>query len=302
MIVPLSWRRARADRALRRDPLAATLVAIARDEAAFIVEWLAYHLAIGFGRIVVYDNDSADGTGTILDRIAARDPRVRRVPWPSPPEGSPQISAYRHAVANLVTPWVMFLDIDEFMVPLGHASLTALIASLPQDVSSLHVNWRCFGSAGLDGPGYGLVTRAFHTCAVPGWENHGHFKTLVRTDRIADVHIHDVRTREGRRVLSDLAGFANTSIGASDRIVYVNAQINHYQAKTFPEFQARMRRGDANYVPGHPDRVRDDSERRFAVLDRNECEDRAIRRFDDAVDGQRRALGAMLGRGPAFSG
>ena len=38
------------------------IVACMRDEALFVVEWVAHHLAVGFDRIIVYTNDCSDGT------------------------------------------------------------------------------------------------------------------------------------------------------------------------------------------------------------------------------------------------
>ncbi|MBD8907157.1 glycosyltransferase family 2 protein [Methylorubrum zatmanii] len=298
----LRLRRALADRALREKPHAVTLVAIARNEGAYLVEWLAFHLAIGFDRIIVYDNESTDDTRTLFKALGPRDLRLRRVPWPSPPGDSAQVLAYHHALVSLATPWVMYLDLDEFLVPFGYRDMASLIGALPADVASLHINWRGFGSSGHQGPGYGLVTRAFSHCAPLNWSNHYHFKTLARAKGITAVRIHDIRHNHGRRILSDGQTFSDTSEGTSDRIVYEGVQINHYQCKTLPEFQARMRRGDANYPNGHPGRIRDGSLERFMVLDRNEMEDRAIRAFDTAFEAEYRRLCAILGREPALSG
>ena len=38
------------------------IVACMRDEALFVVEWVAHHLAVGFDRIIVYTNACSDGT------------------------------------------------------------------------------------------------------------------------------------------------------------------------------------------------------------------------------------------------
>ncbi|MCP1548838.1 MULTISPECIES: glycosyltransferase family 2 protein [Methylorubrum] len=298
----LRWRRALADHTLRRKPDAVTLVAIARNEGPYLVEWLAHHLAVGFDRIVVYDNESQDDTRALFKALSPRDLRLRRVPWPSPLDDSAQVLAYHHALTGLATPWVMYLDLDEFLVPFGHADMAGLIGSLPEDVSSLHVNWRGFGSSGHTQPGYGLITRAFTRCAPHDWGNHYHFKTLARARDVSAVRIHDVCHHRGRRVLSDGRGFANTSDGTSDRVVYDGVQINHYQCKTLPEFQARMRRGDANFPNHHPGRLRDDTLARFEVLDRNETEDHAIRAFEAPFESEYRRLCAILGRNPALSG
>ena len=48
----------------------ATLITCQRNEGPFLIEWLAYHKAIGFKRIVVGANDCTDGSHEMLTRLA----------------------------------------------------------------------------------------------------------------------------------------------------------------------------------------------------------------------------------------
>jgi cellulose synthase/poly-beta-1,6-N-acetylglucosamine synthase-like glycosyltransferase len=52
-----------------------TLGAIAKNEGRYLPEWIAYHLAIGFDRIVVYSNDPEDNQNEVLEAIARGDSR-----------------------------------------------------------------------------------------------------------------------------------------------------------------------------------------------------------------------------------
>lgn len=255
---------------------ACTLVAIARDEAPYVAEWLAHHLAVGFARILVFDHGSRDDTAAIVARAARRAPGVSLHPVPAETLGTPQLAAYAAGLALARTPWVAFLDVDEFLVPWRDGSVPAYLAHVPDDVSAVHVNWRSFGSSGRAGPGYGLVAQAFLRCAEHDWAYQGHYKTLARRAHVCAVNIHEVSLSAGRRTLSDLTDVPPDAIGSAGRIAYGGIQINHYQAKTRPEFDARMRlpRADA------PDVARDaDRDLRFALLDRNEVEDRAALAF-----------------------
>ena len=47
-----------------------TAVLTVRNEAAFLIEWVAHHLGIGFTDLVVLSNDCDDGTDAMLDRLA----------------------------------------------------------------------------------------------------------------------------------------------------------------------------------------------------------------------------------------
>lgn len=262
----------------------ATLVAIAKDEGRYLLEWISYHLAIGFSRIVVYNNDSSDRTTTILRRLCSRLDTVDCVYWPSDRLGiddSPQVTAYNHALHSLWSDWVMFLDLDEYLVPFGDGSLQGFLARVPAEVASVHVNWRGFGSSGVISPDYELVTTTFRRCSPADWGNNTHFKSLARTTLVDKVHIHNITTTAGERVLSDFRPFSTHGNGMSDRIVHDAIQINHYQCKTFAEFEQRMRRGDANYHPAHDFRARDASLTRFGHFDLNTCEDTGIAAFHD---------------------
>lgn len=46
------------------------LAAIAKDEAAYLPEWIFYHLSLGVAKILVYVNNTSDNTIEILDKIS----------------------------------------------------------------------------------------------------------------------------------------------------------------------------------------------------------------------------------------
>lgn len=255
-----------------------TICAIARNEGRYIREWIAYHLAIGVSRIVVYSNEPTDDQEEVLQAASERDPRITWGPWPSVSGVSPQVSAYREAISRVTTPWVSFIDIDEFIVPLEDTSISVWLATVPSDVNSVHLNWRGFGSSGLENSDYGLVTDAFVMASPRQWGNNHHFKSVARTQHVKDVAIHNIMTT-GKRVLSDFQEFETINNGLSNRICHHRIQINHYQSKTYDEFSARMRRGDANMPDDHPEKSRDGSRERFSALDLNDEEDRAISKF-----------------------
>ncbi|SCB18588.1 glycosyltransferase family 92 protein [Rhizobium lusitanum] len=274
-----------------------TVGAIAKNEGKYIVEWLAYHLAIGVDRFIIFSNESEDDQIPLLRKIAAADARVTVIDWPSPLNTSPQIAAYRHALTMISTEWVAFFDIDEYLVPTEHLTIRDYLKTVPADVGSIHVNWRNFGSGNLIDPNYSLVTRAFMQGAPLGWSNHHHFKSIARAAFVTDVGVHNLVSSQGRRALSDFSEFETINGGMSSRVIHAPLRLHHYQSKTFAEFSARMRRGDANFPPGHPDRSRDESESRFKQIDLNDVYDNTIRRFDKAVDMEVARLSWILSSG-----
>jgi len=118
------------------------LIAIAKDEAAYLPEWIFHHLHFGFDAIDIYVNNTTDNT-TELDDILSSITSVNLL------DGdvffkdgikSPQLTAYNEAFLNAKKAGfshVMFLDIDEFWTPVDMKSTVKdCLASLDADVVS----------------------------------------------------------------------------------------------------------------------------------------------------------------------
>jgi len=95
----------------------ACILATARNEGAYLTEWIAHHRAIGFEHIFLYTNDNTDGSDDLLQLLA--DAGI--ISWfrnQVQPGTLPQHRAYGHALS--VMPdildyrWTMIADIDEF--------------------------------------------------------------------------------------------------------------------------------------------------------------------------------------------
>lgn len=128
-------------------------VSMMKDEAPFLLEWFAHHLAVGFTDILVYTNDCSDGTDTMLQRLQDLGLGHHRVNTIA--EGvKPQPSALKHAQADPVVrqaDWVLVFDADEFMA-VSHPSGTVegmLDDAVAMGANGIVVTWRIFGSAGV---------------------------------------------------------------------------------------------------------------------------------------------------------
>ena len=103
------------------------LVAIAKDEAAYLPEWIYHHLSIGVDAIDVYLNGITDNSFKVMRRICARHDNVNFfnadiLMLNAVRAGrSFQYVVYRYAWqterANRNFSHLAFLDIDEFLVP-----------------------------------------------------------------------------------------------------------------------------------------------------------------------------------------
>lgn len=177
-------------------PEQATLCAIMKDEAPAILEWTAYHKVFGFDSIVIYDNDSADETPDLLRALADRS-EITYVPWPSRPRVARQRAAYAHALEQIRTEWVCFLDADEFLNLRQDDTIGAMLCRYPAHVSAIAMNWRIFGSSGLTRFDETPVTRRFIRCSECGHPLNRHIKTIARRDAITEMHIHRCLLKTG---------------------------------------------------------------------------------------------------------
>jgi hypothetical protein len=159
-----------------------------RNEGAFLIDWVAHHLACGVTRVVVASNDCDDGSDAILDRLATLTGRVAHLRNPGPWRRGPQFAALDLAAGHpFVTgaDWLLPLDIDEFVnVHTGDRTIPALVAACP-GATAIALTWRLFGNAGVvdwdDRPVPDTFTRAAPRALPWPWRAHL-FKTLYRND------------------------------------------------------------------------------------------------------------------------
>ncbi len=119
------------------------IVAIAKDEGAYIAEWIFHHLYFGFDAIDVYVNRTTDNTCDILDAIAKKYPNVNYtyVNWIDMVDECVNIrmqhityaQAFSAEQKNKVFSHILFIDIDEFWTPLNFKdSIHDCISLIPE--------------------------------------------------------------------------------------------------------------------------------------------------------------------------
>src|SRR5581483_718057 len=103
------------------------ICAIAKNESRYLGEWIAYHKLIGVDDILVYNHESDDDTGSVLEGFAPHG--VSAVDWSVPPRQKPQWLAYENGLERLrdSADWIAFIDIDEFIVLPQHKNIKAFL-------------------------------------------------------------------------------------------------------------------------------------------------------------------------------
>ncbi|MCX7565436.1 glycosyltransferase family 2 protein [Sulfitobacter sp. F26169L] len=99
------------------------IVAAARNEAAYLADWIFHHLYFGFSPVLVYVNRSTDSSAEVVRRIAAVVPEVQLLSGDGfEGKNNVQLAAYGDARRRLRCgltrqDYVHFADIDEFWTP-----------------------------------------------------------------------------------------------------------------------------------------------------------------------------------------
>jgi hypothetical protein len=156
----------------------ATLIAAIRNEGPFILEWVAYHRAIGFDQIVLFadasGNGNADGSTALLQAL---DTAGIIIHVPNGPETGPakghRHRAYARALSHpavQAADWAMALDLDEYLtIHTGNGHLSDLL-DVVDDVDVVSPAWRIFGNNGIiefqDAPLMERFTRAAPAAAI----------------------------------------------------------------------------------------------------------------------------------------
>ena len=122
------------------DGASLSVVIPARDEAANIERCVRAVLAVdwpGDLQVVVLDDRSTDGTGEILARLAAEDSRLTVINGVELPEGwLGKPHALHRAQAHATGDWLLFLDADVVLAPLGPRRLVGRTIALGAQMAS----------------------------------------------------------------------------------------------------------------------------------------------------------------------
>lgn len=273
-----------------------TAVSMMKDEAPFLLEWVAHHLAIGFTDLVVYTNDCTDGTDDMLIRLEELGLAHHR--RNVIPDGlRPQPSALNHAQDEPVvqaSDWVMVFDADEFLsIRHGDGTLDDLIgAAVAQGANGIVVTWRIFGSGGVVDWSRAPVTEQYLMAAPTMWNRGWGVKTLFRFDAEywkLGIHRPKLKNRVIETAFPDAVHWLNGSgrpmedyfkfrgwRSITRTVGYDWVQLNHYAVKSQESYALRRLRGNVN---NKKDKYNADY---WALQDRNEVRDETMLRYHDA--------------------
>jgi hypothetical protein len=272
------------------------IVTTMKNEGPFILEWLAYHRAIGVEDFLIYTNDCTDGTDALLDALQAKGlVQHRDNPFRATPGLRPQHAALQTAESEPIVQncgWAICMDVDEFInVRIGDGTLSALYAAMGE-ANMISLTWRLFGNADVHRYDDRFITEQFTRCA-PELVRKPHqawgFKTLFRNiDIYRKLGVH--RPKGLRPDLWGQVKWLNGSGRPMPREMYRNGwrssvetygydwvQLNHYAVRSAESFLVKRDRGRVNHVD------RDQGLNYWFRMNHNAVEDLSVRRMIPAA-------------------
>ena len=164
-----------------------SIIACARWETPYIGEWIAYHKAVGFQRIYLCCND--DDPAEMKAAVAAAITDCKDlVSFTHFPEQGRQSEMYLDALvqARRETEWVMFLDIDEFIVLRDCNDIDRFMKPFAHSADSVYFNWLNFGNSGFVERPPGSVLRQYtrRSARVSALTKHLSRTALLAPDRL----------------------------------------------------------------------------------------------------------------------
>ncbi|MEL0435917.1 glycosyltransferase family 2 protein [Phycobacter sp. K97] len=241
------------------------IVGCMKNEAPYIVEWIAYHRAIGVDNFMIYTNGCEDGTAEILDRLQEMGVLQHRNndDWRGQ---SPQQFALNQSLKEPViqnAEWLIHIDVDEFInVRCGNGTLQDFIDRVP-GATNVAMTWRLFGHNGVTDLSDDFVIGQFDACApkycpkphtVWGFKtmfkNTGAYQKLSchRPNKLQDAMRDQVAwvNGSGRDITREAIDNGWRSSRAS--VGYDLLQLNHYALRSAESFLIKRQRGRALHV------------------------------------------------------
>lgn len=248
------------------------IVAIAKNEGAYVKEWIEYHRLVGINKFYFYDNESNDDTFEVLMPYI----ESKIVEYVFISGKSKQLDAYDDAIRKHKDEcrWMAFIDLDEYLFPMQplkpiHEIVNRLVLKAGKGAAGIGVNWAIFGSSYYTNTPEGLITKNFiRRGENTHWLNY-HIKTICNP-RLVKKYIsphyplyklgaYSISESEGKRIY----GWFCWSV----RYSYI--RINHYFTKSKEQFLAKRNRGLA-------DRLGQYELEKFDIYDLNDIIDKSM--------------------------
>lgn len=258
------------------------IIAMVRNEADYLDEWINYHKLLGVSKFYIFDNESTDKTRQILQPFIESGVVVyeylsdKKIEKLKSVYGEEVKSHVAHWLAiekcRTNTKWVAIIDDDEFIVPKRDKNLPEFLSRFDADVSQIILGWTVFGSNGHIKKPDGLVIENYtmRGQGQNGMDSLNNFKSIVNPRAmVMDCnHYHRVI---GKTV--DASGRSENIWENTQKIMPTDiCTINHYIVRSYAEYKRKMENNKNIHAFRYDDSY-------FTKFDVNDVRDESILKF-----------------------
>lgn len=215
-----------------------SICAVFQQEGRFLKEWIEFHKLVGIEHFYLFNNDSTDNYLEVLQPYIEAG-EVDLIDWPSPPNEDKthcqfQYDVYRYCAHQLAygqTRWLAIIDIDEFLLPLQHASVIDFLRE-HEDYGTVLLHWRYFGTSYIERiPDDKLMIECLVRCYLPVHiATEDTRKSIIKPHRTPIVNIHVSKSPYGTYLANpghDPSWYQGRKIPS----VIPEMRINHYVSR-----------------------------------------------------------------------
>lgn len=223
-----------------------SFVAIVKNEAPYIIEWIEFHKLVGVDKFYIYDNESSDNLKELLQ------PYIKSgiVVYHSSPGKRMQNVVYTDAIRRYQneSKYMGFIDIDEFVVPNEDNSLYDIVDDIltkKEHAAGVAINWRIYGSNGHIKKPDGLVIENYKYRAKNKFNANKHIKTICNPRKVVEFKLphYPVYNKDYHNIDED-GNIVNGPFNPEGKCKRI--RINHYFTKSKIEYVLKASRGKAN--------------------------------------------------------
>lgn len=224
------------------------IVALFRNEANYIQEWIEYHQMLGVDHFILYNDRSTDQWREVLDPYI-RSHLVEVIEWTLPSDiplfPTWQTMAYQDGLHRSKgnTKWLLFIDVDEFVLPKKNATILECLEEFFPTASGVYMCWRNFSTGGVYvEPGEPILTQ-LTAASHPLHSRNAAGKSIVKVDEVVIDQVwspHQITLKQGAQYYNGSGrplSFVGMDLQIDPEHTSDHIQINHYVMRDENFFQ-----------------------------------------------------------------
>lgn len=222
------------------------IVAIAKDEAKNIKEWIEFHKLIGIDRFYFYDNESSDNTKEVLKPYIEDGSVIYHYI-----EGkSKQNAVYSDAIYRYKnnTTWMAIIDMDEYIVPVEKDNIKDFLKDY-EKYPAVVINWILFDSNGYEKhPENKLITEAYTRISKKPPKEYT-IKSIIKPKEVEGITSpHFCYYKNNKQAVNEnFEKIFDDNWAYKTKTLSVNKiRLNHYYSKSFDDYINKINKGYAD--------------------------------------------------------